>query len=584
MVKTKIDLIKTDFLQIFPDPSFSAYDFSTDLAAEKSALDIVSKTDDFLCKSFFSISTSVISGEYVVKDVKKSLDDLSEVLLQEKSFEQFPAIQQNAIDKFNETETIVLDALNLYRDFIVNFESRCNVRSPKHILNLVKRRLSYSFDSQYPKLYHLLFSVCSYDINPSYNDDVIKELLLIHTELSSTISEKKYNTNIQSVCEVLRDKSLFLLKKILESNNQDVDYLVDYHQRHIGADEEVAPYLKDFISRFEFYIKDNYTKEPLADKIDLRVYNSQNDIWELPLLIKYYKDRTGTTQRQVDNIIDRFKKQLAEYKSEGIYDNYALATLENYMANCKLSYMSSCSNFQTEELFKEIEEIENIQDRTGIQNFYPFRKACKFLLSYVHVHRNDTNLPLQQIINKLDYYVAKLENALIWCKEQDYIPIQVPYAGCLIRNVPTGVAFVPSTYCRPLQYERHFDDLNKIKIDILMLKSEAKIQEDKKEIDKLKSQIDNSNKRLIEVFTLFVTIAAFIFGSIEFFASSQSTDIRSMLTNTVSLGIVLLLFSSSVSLVTISKDFSWKQPRCILTLIMFVAFLALFVIQFIRLF
>lgn len=579
MAKKQIDSIKTDYLETFPDSSFSTYDFSTESASGKSALEIVSKIDDFICKSFCTISYSVISGEYVNKDVKKSLDDVSEVLLHEKSVDQLPIAKQNVLNRFSDTETIILDALNGYRDFILEFESRCNVRAPKHILHLVKRSNLYSSDSYYPLLFQLLFKVCAFDIKPSYNDRVIKDLLLCHTELSSIITERKYDKEILTVCELLRDKCIFLLKKILESSNQDVDYLVDYHQRHIGLDEQVAPYLEEFIRRFEFYIKENYDKEPLADKIDLRVLDSQNYIWELPLIIKYYKDKNGTTTRQVENIIKRFNQQLKDYKIEGQYDKYALSTLENYMANSRLSFIISCKGFQPKELFEEMDTIENIQDRTGIQNFYPFRKACIFLISNVQSNSDDKDYPLSDVLCKLDYYVAKLENSLIWCKEQDYIPIQVPQRGCKVRIPSTRSVFVPSTYCRPIQYERYFDELNKLKMEILMLHSEIRIQEDKKEIDNLKSQIDNSNKRLIELFTLFVTIAAFIFGSIEFFANSQTSGIQEQLKNTMSLGLILLLFSGTVSLVTIGKDFSWKGPKSVLTVAMLVVFSLLFIAQ-----
>ena len=65
MAKKQIDSIKTDYLETFPDSSFSTYDFSTESASGKSALEIVSKIDDFICKSFCTISYSVISGEYV---------------------------------------------------------------------------------------------------------------------------------------------------------------------------------------------------------------------------------------------------------------------------------------------------------------------------------------------------------------------------------------------------------------------------------------------------------------------------------------------------------------------------------------
>lgn len=584
MDRTIIDSIKADYLKTFPESWFSEYDFSTESEAEKSALHIVSKTDDFMRRSFCAISSSVISGEYVVKDIRASLDNLLEILFRENPYEQFPEVQQNAYNKFCDTEAIILEAIDRYRDFIYYFENRCDVRATKHMLHLVRRRTLSSIDSYYPQLIHLLFKVCTFDIKPSYNDEVIKNLLFCHTELSSIISEMKYGKEIISVCEILRDKCMFLLKKILESDNQDVDYLVDYHQRHIGIDEQVAPYLKEFIKRFELYIKEQYENEPLADKIDKEVLNQCNKIWDLPLIIKYYKDKKGTTQRQVDNIIDRFNKQLAEYNKKGQYDKYALATLENYMANCRLSFISSCEGFQPDELFKEMDIIENLQDKTGIKNFYPFRKACIFLSSYIQLHRNDTDYHLPEILRKLDYYMIKLENALIWCKEQDYIPIQVPFEGCIVESAYSSPVFVPSTYCRPLQYERHFDELNKLKMDILVLRSEIRIQEDKKEIDNLKAQIDNSNKRLIEIFTLFLTVAAFIFGSIEFFAGSQPSGIQSFLINTVSLGIILLLFSSSVSLVTISKDSSWRQARCVLAIIMFLTFLALFITQFIMVF
>ena len=56
-------------------------------------------------------------------------------------------------------------------------------------------------------------------------------------------------------------------------------------------------------------------------------------------------------------------------------------------------------------------------------------------------------------------------------------------------------------------------------------------------------------------------------------------EVQEKLKNTMSLGLILLLFSGTVSLVTIGKDFSWKGPKSVLTVAMLVVFSLLFIAQ-----
>lgn len=578
MNKTKINLLKVEYCKLFPEDWMSKFDFSSEELCSQNISTIVSSIESFKIDAYCLFAKSILSGEYVIRDVKKSLDDLSDALFHEDFTDGYTEIQQNVWNRLGNAESLIINAISDYKYFISEFENKCNVKHPKQLFHLVKKNNQFDNDDPYyPLLFELLFKVCTLDLNPSYNENVIRKLLICYTEVSSIISEKRFNERILQICSVLKEKCIFLLRKILTADKTDINYLVDYHQRHIDSNTSVAPYLRTYIERFEFYIKELYSNEAMADELDKKVYYCSNNIWELPLLIKYYKDKKGTTQKQVDNIITRFKKQLSEYTKEGLYDKYALATMENYMANCRLSFRLSQNNYALEDLMNDISDIEDMQRRTGIHNFYPFRKACLFLISYIRKHRNDIDLAIEELLLNLESLLDKFESALIWCRGQDYIPIQVPFKGCLVKTV-IGPVFVPSTYCRPLQYEKHFDELVKLKMEFLTLKSEAIIHEDKREIDKLKSQIDTSNKRLIELFTLFITIAAFIFGTIEFFASNQNKEVSNMLLSTLSFGIVLLLFSSSISIITQGKEFSWKCLRTKISIIMAVLYFILFIV------
>lgn len=575
---SKIKDITKQYLANFPDQWVKQFDFSTEEIAGCSLSKAIKQVEDFLNDSFYVFSESVISGEYIVKDVKSCLTELADALCSDAGVVLENPYQEKLSKRLLNMQDIILEAIGGYRSLIIEMEGKCKVRQAKQFLSLVRRKPIDTIEIPYVSLYALLFQVALADLRPSYNEAVLKNLLHQYTELNSYVSENKYGDKIQTVCTVLRDKCLFLLKKILEADNKEVDYTVDYNQRHIGADSEVASYYRNYISKFEFYIKDQYGAEPIAENLDRRFFEEGERIWDLPLLIKYYKDVNNTTEPQIKSIVERFNSRLSSYKSEGDFDKYALSTLENYMANCLFSFKLSQENYDPQNIVTDIEVVEGIQVRTGIKNFYPYRKVIRFLISYIKEHRNKKGIDINSLLKLLDLYMVKLESALIWCRDQDFIPIQVPFQGCLVKEPSFGVIFVPSTYCRPLQYEKLFDELQQFKMEAVVLQNEAIIIQDKNEIEELKKQIDNSNKRLIDIFTLFVTITAFIFGCIQFFGNSANADTSSFLLNILSLGTVLLLFSSSVSMLTLNKENFWSQPRFWVSAIVMLIYLAMFVV------
>lgn len=541
----------------------------------------IKKIDSFLIESYYIFATSVLSGEYIVKPVIDSLDSLLECMCEDKIYDGLSDIQAKLMDQLKIAESIIKYAIDQYKEVISILENNCRVKQPKQYVSLVQSVLPSRNTYPYKNLYKLLFDVVRNDIMPSYNEETIAQLLSLQTSLSYIITNKKFDSKIIKVCSVLYEKCLLLLKKILKSDNkEEVDYLVDYKQRHFGSDITVAKCYSQFMKRFEFYIKEKYTnRENIACELDDKFYEKKGKIWEIPLLLKYYKDLQNTSLKQIDNIVNDFKKLLKSYRRESDFDTYALATLENFVINTRFSFKISHLNPSPEKVLEDLREIEFIQARTGIKNYYPYKKVLVYLIDYIRSHRNDSTIQINKLLDSIDNNIIKLENALLWCKEQNFIPIQSPYSGCLVRDRDFGVIFLPSTYCRPLHYEKLFDELNKLKIEAVVLRNEGSILQYKSEVQSLKEQIDNSNRRLIDIFTLFVSVAAFIFGSIEFFASNTEESASEMLNKTLSLGLILLLFSSSISILTMRelKKF-WHHPRFIISAIMFVVYAILLII------
>jgi hypothetical protein len=391
------------------------------------------------------------------------------------------------------------------------------------------------------------------------------------------------------VLKVLNEKCLFLLKKLLIDDGKYFDFMIDFQPYHYDTRDLSFSYYSDLDRRFEFYRSENYTNDPIGEELDIKAHKKTLFIGDYALLMKYYKDSANTRKVQIDNILKDF---------DGLYDSfcarftqrpldkYALATLKNYMYNCVFSFVMKEKSYTFDQLVKDLNNIIDIQFKTGILNFYPYRKAFKKALELLHSNDSLKIEDLMEYKNFLELCKSKFEESINWCRTNYFYPIQNCYRECLVPVADFGAVFIASSFCRPVRYEKLEDELATYKSQLLLVDNEIALREEKNELEKLRVDINNSKTREIEVLSFFVGIITFLFGTIGFFANIEEGDFVHMLFSILGLGAVLLIFVSGIHMVTMKKEDRvrdyFKHPRawyCILTILASVSLLIWLVIK-----
>ena len=367
---------------------------------------------------------------------------------------------------------------------------------------------------------------------------------------------------------MLDQKSLFLIKKLLIDDNYEFDYLINFENYHYDARSSDVSLFELFDTAFEFYRRDDYLEDNYVRKMQYSVLNCSCRLRELALLIKYYKDRPDSSLTQIDNIIKLFEDKysyLSDKHKTREYDVYALNTIKNYMYNCRFSFILKNSTLQYDDLVSEMGKIEDLQKQTRIFNFYPYEKAICHIIDLFDKNDSLSSAIANKYLVKLDYYILKYEQALQWCHEQSFMPVQNVYNDSIVPIPDFGAVFVPSTFCRPVKYAKRQDNLTRFKTHSLFLKNEMSLKVEREEIQSIKESIDRSQLKNVELLSIFTAIITFLFSVVSFASNGDNLTFHQQIYNTVSVGLLLMLFVSMISIVTIRKEKTikdyWKHPR-----------------------
>lgn len=574
--RTKINQIVTLYKENFPMNWIDVFEWNSQ--KESDSLETVNEKINS-CKEdiFFLFAKSVLSGEYVLRsEFVEVFEELNGLFING----EIADIKKNecrsiAIRRFNDMLFGLSRVNRCFMHLLTMLENKYNERKTKYIINAYRLKHDVLSRDLWDQLYDMLIDITYFDHFLSYDKKKISNLIIYNEELSKIIKEKSLKNNTMLVLNILKEKCLFLLKKLLIDNNKVFDYMLDF--KHTKYDTSRIPfkYFSEMDKKFDFYREESYSRCSMGDELDYKSINRNLSIGQYTLLMKLYKDSNSTVFSQIDNILSDFDKIYTDLSSKfkkRPLDCYALATLKNYMYNCRFSFL--IDEYTLEQLYNEINNIIKIQFQTGILNFYPYRKAFRRVLSLFQSDETLQREKLEKYKDVLNMCVSKFSEAIEWCNTNCFYPIQNVYTECLTRVEGFGVVFIASSYCRPVNYEKLKDELNKYKNQILLVDNEIALREEKKELKNLKKDIDNSKTKEIEILSAFTAIITFLFGTIGFFADNRNNDFIHLLFSIFGLGAVLLIFVSGIHLITMRKEKKvgdyFKHPRawfCIVTIL-----------------
>lgn len=537
----------------------------------------INRIEGFAVKAFVVFAKSILSGEYIIRDdIIPALDMLRDTLCHEMPVDNTDEQNNLIILKSEYMGLCDLISFNIdkYKQFIMKLRNRYTLSQSNVMVNAFRVTRGIGANHYMSEYFHLLFEIAEYDHLLADRRTSINNLILHHSLLSKEYSQGDLNEEFILALKVLDMKALFLIKKLLIDDNYEFDYLIDFENYHYDARSCDVSLLEPFDTAFEFYRRNDYIEDNYVRKMQYNILNGTYRLRELALLIKYYKDRPDSSLTQIDNLIKLFEEKyslLSEKHKKREYDIYALNTIKNYMYNCRFSFILKTSGGKYDELVSEMDKIEDLQKQTRIFNFYPYEKAISHIISLLDKNDKLSFREASIYLEKLDYYIVKYEQALQWCQEQIFMPVQNVYNDSIVAFPDFGAVFVPSSFCRPVKYAKRNDNLTRFKTHSLFLKNEMSLREEREEIQSVKESIDRSQLKNIELLSIFTAIITFLFSVVSFTSNGNNLTVHQQIYHTVSVGLILMLFVSIISIVTIRKEKTIKDyfqhPRVYLVIL-----------------
>ena len=575
-IKELIDYTKV----LFPLDWLDTKDWRTN--EEEIYIDLSKKIDNYATYAFTVFAKSILSGEYIIRPyIIESLDLLKDTLVQD-FLPNNDEFRQEIIKQYSELCGLLEFNINRYKQLITTLYNKYELSSPTFLVNAFSIHKQNGEGHVLAVYFDILFDVVRIDHLLSGDKDSLKALILHHSFLRNAIDGNQYDENFKKVIEILDQKSLFLLKKLLIDDGNEFDYLIDFKRQHYNVKTNVVTFFKDFDYWFDFYRANNHAEDSFVRDLYNKTLNNTIKVGQMALLMKFYKNHKDTSITQINNLVTQFDEKYTSLSKQYLfrkYDIYALSTLKNYMYNCRLSFKISNTDYTYDELEREMYEIENIQKETRILNFYPYLKSIGFIIKIIESEKTIPRPEVEKYFLKLDYFINKYEESLNWCEEQCFIPVQNIYNESITKVGDYGVVFVPSTFSRPINYLKQRHRLDEIKTKVLFLKNELNLREEKEEIELIKSEIDKSHLKNIELLSVFTAIITFLFGTVNFMSNNSTSSIFHQIYNTLSLGLVLLLFVSAIGIITMRREKDhksyWMHPRLYFLIVTIVTFIIL---------
>jgi hypothetical protein len=561
------------------------------------------KEEEFLLEIFTFLNYSVLEGEYLGEDFSTEINKLISLV---DTFFQFPDLSfiENTTEEGRYTEYLsdtkflysfkqCLEEYSKNKDFIDGIIQKLDKIL---VFNLSDRSHNIIEDLKFEKKdFELILStiflenltLSRKEFTLRNNEENLEILLNLNISFKQCLVKFPFPDNqIKFIIDVLTDKTTFLIRKLIIRKNQELN---SENQYYVASGVENSFSLETHLYIFEQFNKwDDYSQTHyLSEKNDVYVrklksfQNFQENYWDRHRLIKIAKD------------FDKKIKVLEEIKLDNIqisdttFNKYSRKISENYVQNCALSCsvekekekISIEFNFE-EFLEKEKERIKEIQSKSVIENFFPYKKLTEFIIEYITHISNELKKGerlKKELIKKIEIATKHLEEItkkyktnLSWCRNHFFYAYQLPFEECLLKykvNDDTTLnVFSPSSFCLPLDYDSLLKEIEGL---------ERKIENGKQEIKNLQNfsilfdrldiklitqekELENGKIKNIELLGIFSAIIALLFQGVNTAQSSERFEFKFL--TFVTMFVVLCSF------LLLLRHFLYKEENTIKTI------------------
>lgn len=538
-----------DFLKEFPKGWIDDLNFEERAGQTAKMKGGIKRIDDYQRTLFLSLSRLVFSANHLIDDKEiENLDQLLELTYDSEIVPESKKSSKNILqNRYLDFLQDIQYSINLvkYHDSLTRKHFTPQARAAFiHAIPLNKKKENVS---KYVSLLDLICEACWKEYVFSYDEKYISDVVLLKEHLDR--EKKKEAEPITIFLEAAIDKLSFLLYKLsLFSEDKIISYNFNFKEREITLDDISQLKEDDLLKYFICFMDvDRLTPEQVLGW-QKEVLKDDVPMWNLVFLMRYYCKKTKSTT-QIENLITVFEKHYKENErdNESIINAYACRSARNYMYNSRFSFYCQNSNdYSFDQLKKDLEQINSIQNETFIKNYHPYLKAIEFLKNKLEegLIKNRDKETLQSYLDYLDNCFSEFKNKVDWCKLNQPYLIQLRYNFSTRKYKDTDIdVFYPSSFCRPLRFSHLNERILQYSHDIAFLHYQVKHQDEKIELLEAKQQIAGFEKKNLETMSLVFTVTTFLVGMLSIFIGNNgSVSIFSKMEYVAVLGLVLLLF------------------------------------------
>ena len=580
MSKIFIDDCRSLYSKYFPEDWIEKEKWDNQENATNSIGHCMANIQEFKNKFFVCISKSVLSGEYIVsenkvKEVRAYFEECAQKEHECPEPEQIDdsvlEIKRMVYEEYEELDYNIEKMFFRYKSLIQKVKEKTD--GLEHNIIVEAYRIKTKTE---PKLFsyfnNQIISTCIDEHRMRYDKDRMGEYLLMIQGIDLTLKEEP-DEDVKYVFKVFREKVLLLLRKLYHFYNKKGEYTIDFTTYTLDADKFSIVILEDYLKKFGYVHEDKPIPNDYIEKIQSNCVQKTAKLSEFAILMKYYTSGNGS-RGQIENLLadfNRFYDSLYRKHINKTFDKHALDTLKNYMYNCRLSFLIRSKNYTVDDLIKDIDEISSIQKETKIKNYYPYRKALEFLKGKIKTRLGKNELGnnkevLLSWISIFNGFVERFEDNFRWCDNNNFYPIQLMYKECCvnIENDDEFKLFIPSSFTRPQNFEKIRESLNGFKSDTIFFREMSEFLEYREDVNSLRKDFKQSERKIIEIGGLFVTVITFLFGTIQIYSKNEMTA-QALIMSTLAFGCLLMVFSSSIYFITLKQEYEdksyFKSPR-----------------------
>jgi hypothetical protein len=533
------------------------------------------KEEGFLLEVFTTLNYSVLEGEYLNVDFSLEINKLISLV---DTFFQFPDLSSSIEDNTEEgkyTEYLsstkflysfkqCLEEYSKNKDYINGIIQKLDKIL---VFNLSDRSHNIIEDLKFEKKdFELILSTIFLDnltlsrkeFTLRNNEENLQALLNLNISFSQCLIKFPFpDHEIKFTLEILKDKTTFLIRKLIIRKNQELNSENLYY---VASGIENSFSLDTHLLTTDHYKKwDHYSQ--------LHYLSDANDVYKRELKsFKDYKESYWDKHRLL-KIAKDFDKKITAFEvinfekvdiADSDFNNYSKKISENYIKNCSLSCSVEEEKLKISIIFKfedflekEKEKIKEIQCESVIENFFPYKKLAEFIIEYITFLnlelRKEEKLKRElidrlEVANKhLEEVTSKFKTNLNWCRNHFYYAYQLPFEECIfnykISENATLSVFSPSTFSLPLDYESLQKEVQLLESKNENIKNEIKTLANFSMLfEKLEGKVsiqekilEDNTKKNIELLGIFSAIIALLFQG-AYTSQSENSFISKLLT------------------------------------------------------